>query len=64
MANKDNQKIIAILESIMSRYNSQFDIIPDGPPVTYIELKLAEMIGILSNQIIDLQNEVNKLKEK
>ena len=55
-------KVIAKMESIMNQYNPEFDVVPGGPMVTATELKLVEMIGILSEEIRDLRKEIESNK--
>lgn len=52
-----------IIQKIEGRYNPEFDIIPDGPRVTWAEAELAEAIKSLLARIKVLEAELQSTKE-
>lgn len=57
------RNIESIIQKIEGRYDPEFDLIPDGPRVTWAEAELAEAIKALLARIKVLEAELQSMKE-
>jgi len=55
-------KVEVIIQKIENRYDPEFDLIPDGPRVTWAEAELAEAIKSLLARIAALEAELQSMK--
>jgi hypothetical protein len=51
------------LSSIEHRYNANFDVIPDGPAVTWAEYSIACVVSELAKEVARLRTELDELKQ-
>ena len=54
--------IETIVQKIEGRHNPEFDVIPDGPRVTWAEAELADAIKQLLIRIKDLEAQIERLQ--
>jgi hypothetical protein len=59
--NSEISKVVSKIESMLNQYSPEYDVRP-GPRISCVEMDLANMIGILANEILDLKNEIETLK--
>ena len=55
--------IYAMLQRIRSRYDAEFDLIPNGPRVTWAEEDLADAVERLLHRVEELEAQVARLQE-
>jgi cell division protein FtsB len=54
--------IESAIEKIESRYDAEFDLIPDGPRVTWAEFELAYALKKLLARVEELEAQVERLQ--
>lgn len=52
-----------ILDKIQRHYDPEFDMIPNGPRVTWAESDLADAIATLLHRVEELEEQVTRLQE-
>jgi hypothetical protein len=54
--------ITSTISKIENRHDPEFDLIPNGPMVTWAEAELADVIGMLLVRIVELEAQVERLQ--
>jgi len=56
--------IRASIDRISGRYDAEFDVIPGGPPVTWVDMELVSIIRRQQEQIHMLDDRLRNLEQK